>query len=164
VITVGQAVRLGIGAAVLLVATFAVLRAYGVCPPGGRGGAGHHDRHSRGARRRLRDRGAAAVRAFCDRRRRHRDRERDDGRDACRPGLLAGLRASRQEVEAWLSLGATPRQAGLDVARHAAGEALVPAIDQTRTTGLVSLPGAFVGALLGGASRFQAAGSRWWFW
>jgi putative ABC transport system permease protein len=50
------------------------------------------------------------------------------------------------------------------VARHAAGEALVPAIDQTRTTGLVSLPGAFVGALLGGASRIQAAGSRWWFW
>lgn len=71
--------------------------------------------------------------------------------------LVAGLRARREEVEAWLSLGATPRQAVLDVARRAAGEALVPAIDQTRTTGLVTLPGAFIGALLGGASPVQAA-------
>lgn len=71
--------------------------------------------------------------------------------------LLAGLRARREEVEAWLSIGATPRQAVLDVARRAAGEALVPAIDQTRTTGLVTLPGAFIGALLGGASPVQAA-------
>jgi putative ABC transport system permease protein len=31
------------------------------------------------------------------------------------------------------------------------------ALDQTRTVGLVSLPGAFVGALLGGASAAGAA-------
>ena len=37
------------------------------------------------------------------------------------------------------------------------GEALVPALDQTRTTGLVTLPGAFVGALFGGASPLTAA-------
>ena len=30
-------------------------------------------------------------------------------------------------------------------------------LDQTRTTGLVTLPGAFVGALLGGADPTQAA-------
>jgi putative ABC transport system permease protein len=30
-------------------------------------------------------------------------------------------------------------------------------LDQTRTTGLVTLPGAFVGALFGGASPLQAA-------
>lgn len=71
--------------------------------------------------------------------------------------LLAGLRARREEVEAWLALGATARQAVRDVARTAAGEALVPALDQTRTTGLVTLPGAFIGALLGGASPVQAA-------
>jgi putative ABC transport system permease protein len=71
--------------------------------------------------------------------------------------LLAGLIARRDEVEAWLSLGATTRQAVSDIARHAAGESLVPAIDQTRTTGLVTLPGAFIGALLGGASPLQAA-------
>ena len=71
--------------------------------------------------------------------------------------LLAGLRARRTEVEGWLALGATPRQAVLDIARTAAGEALMPALDQTRTTGLVTLPGAFIGALLGGASPAEAA-------
>ena len=71
--------------------------------------------------------------------------------------LLEGLRRRREEVEAWLSLGATPRQAVVTLARDAAGEALVPALDQTRTVGLVTLPGAFVGALLGGASAVDAA-------
>ena len=68
-----------------------------------------------------------------------------------------GLRARRDEVEAWLALGAPPRRAVADVARHAAAEALIPALDQTRTVGLVTLPGAFVGALLGGASAVDAA-------
>jgi putative ABC transport system permease protein len=71
--------------------------------------------------------------------------------------LLAGLPSRRDEVEAWLSLGATPRQAVLPIAREAAAEALVPAIDQTRTVGLVTLPGAFVGALLAGANAVDAA-------
>lgn len=71
--------------------------------------------------------------------------------------LSAGLQARRDEVEGWLSIGATPRQAVLPIAREAVFEALVPALDQTRTVGLVTLPGAFVGALLGGASASQAA-------
>ncbi len=71
--------------------------------------------------------------------------------------LRAGIVARRDEVEGWLSIGATPRQAIVDIARTAAGEALVPALDQTRTTGLVTLPGAFIGALLGGANPTQAA-------
>jgi putative ABC transport system permease protein len=71
--------------------------------------------------------------------------------------LLAGLIARREEVEGWLALGATSRQAIRDVARSAAAEALVPGLDQTRTTGLVTLPGAFIGALLGGADPTQAA-------
>jgi putative ABC transport system permease protein len=71
--------------------------------------------------------------------------------------LLDGLHRRREEVEAWLSIGATPRQAVIDIARSAASEALIPALDQTRTVGLVTLPGAFVGALLGGASPYRAA-------
>jgi putative ABC transport system permease protein len=71
--------------------------------------------------------------------------------------LLDGLRRRREEVEAWLSLGATHREAVVAIARDAASEALVPALDQTRTVGLVTLPGAFVGALLGGASAVDAA-------
>ena len=60
-------------------------------------------------------------------------------------------------MEAWLSLGATPRQAVRAIARDAVFEALVPALDQTRTVGLVTLPGAFIGALLAGASATTAA-------
>lgn len=71
--------------------------------------------------------------------------------------LHDGLIRRRDEVEAWLSIGATPRQAVRPIARDAVFEALVPALDQTRTVGLVTLPGAFVGALLGGASATQAA-------
>lgn len=71
--------------------------------------------------------------------------------------LTDGLRRRRDEVEAWLALGATPRQAVRAIARDSVFEALVPALDQTRTVGLVTLPGAFVGALLGGASATSAA-------
>lgn len=71
--------------------------------------------------------------------------------------LADGLRLRRPEVEAWLAIGATPRQAVRDIARTAVYEALVPALDQTRTVGLVTLPGAFVGALLGGVSASEAA-------
>lgn len=71
--------------------------------------------------------------------------------------LIGGMRSRRDEIEAWLSIGASMRQAVRDIARSAAAEALVPGIDQTRTTGLVTLPGAFIGALLAGASPVQAA-------
>lgn len=66
------------------------------------------------------------------------------------------LVSRRDEVEAWLSLGATPRQAVHDLATHAIHHALIPTTDQTRTTGLVALPGSFVGAIFGGASVWQA--------
>jgi putative ABC transport system permease protein len=60
------------------------------------------------------------------------------------------------EVEAWLALGATSREALRDRVQAAASRALVPALDQTRNVGLVVLPGAFVGLLLGGASPVTA--------
>ncbi|MET4704752.1 ABC transporter permease [Frigoribacterium sp. UYMn621] len=65
--------------------------------------------------------------------------------------------SQRDEMEAWLSLGATPRQSGLRAVRSAASTALIPSTDQTRTTGIVTLPGAFVGAVFAGASPIQAA-------
>jgi putative ABC transport system permease protein len=71
--------------------------------------------------------------------------------------FLAELGARRAEVEGKLALGATMRQATADLVQVAVAEALIPALDQTRTTGLVTLPGAFVGALFGGASPLQAA-------
>jgi putative ABC transport system permease protein len=70
---------------------------------------------------------------------------------------LDALRVRHGEVEAALSLGLTVRDARLLIGRDDAGLALVPGLDQTRTVGLVTLPGAFVGMLLGGASPIQAA-------
>lgn len=59
-------------------------------------------------------------------------------------------------VEGWLALGASPRQAVAELGRLAASRALAPAIDQTRSVGLVVLPGAYVGLLLGGATPLEA--------
>jgi putative ABC transport system permease protein len=69
---------------------------------------------------------------------------------------LDDLLRRRDEYEARLALGFPGRVARRAVARPAAAQALLPAIDQTRTVGLVTLPGAFVGVLLGGASPVQA--------
>ncbi|MER5882448.1 ABC transporter permease [Streptomyces sp. NPDC001941] len=69
---------------------------------------------------------------------------------------LDELRDRHGEVEAGLALGLPEREARLEVARPAAADALLPGLDQTRTVGLVTLPGAFVGMLLGGASPLQA--------
>ncbi|MGW0841597.1 ABC transporter permease [Streptomyces sp. NPDC002787] len=76
--------------------------------------------------------------------------------------VLAGRRALDEltqrhgEVEACLALGFLDRDARLEVVRAAASDALLPALDQTRTVGLVTLPGAFVGMLLAGASPVVA--------
>lgn len=69
---------------------------------------------------------------------------------------LDELHSRHGEFEAYLALGLLPREARLEVARPAASEALLPGLDQTRTVGLVTLPGAFVGMLLGGASPLTA--------
>jgi putative ABC transport system permease protein len=66
-------------------------------------------------------------------------------------------RARRSEVEAWLSLGATPARAHEEIGHESVRESLLPTLDQTKSTGLVTLPGAFVGALFGGASPVVAA-------
>jgi putative ABC transport system permease protein len=68
-----------------------------------------------------------------------------------------GSLARRTEVEAWLSLGATSAQAHEEIGHEAVRESLLPTLDQTKSTGLVTLPGAFVGALFGGASPVEAA-------
>ncbi|GIH66019.1 ABC transporter permease [Microbispora siamensis] len=69
---------------------------------------------------------------------------------------LDELRQRRGEVEAALALGLSPRDAALEICRPAAARALVPALDQTRTVGLVTLPGAFVGMMLAGSDPVHA--------
>ncbi|KKJ97780.1 ABC transporter permease [Micromonospora sp. HK10] len=73
---------------------------------------------------------------------------------------LDELRTRHGEYEAGLALGLLPRDAAVEICRPAAGQALVPALDQTRTVGLVTLPGAFVGVLLGGAGPVQAGATQ----
>lgn len=73
---------------------------------------------------------------------------------------LDELRDRHGEFEAALALGFLPRDAALEVCRPSSGLALLPALDQTRTVGLVALPGAFVGVLLGGGSAVQAGATQ----
>jgi uncharacterized protein (TIGR00245 family) len=70
------------------------------------------------------------------------------------------LRVRQGEVEAALALGLVQRDAVLEMTRPAAATALVPPLDQTRTVGLVTLPGAFVGVLLGGGTPVQAGAAQ----
>jgi putative ABC transport system permease protein len=71
--------------------------------------------------------------------------------------LLEGLAADEEEIEARLSLGDRIRTALAPTVRQAIRTGLVPAIDQTRNVGIVTLPGTFVGLVLGGASPAEAA-------
>jgi len=71
--------------------------------------------------------------------------------------LRDDIRANWGEFEGYLALGATVQRAGREFANRATQRSLVPALDQTKSAGLVTLPGAFVGLLLGGASPALAA-------
>lgn len=73
---------------------------------------------------------------------------------------FAALRADSGLVEASLALGFDRSTAILSVISPHAPEALTPIFDQTRTVGLVTLPGAFVGVILGGGSPSQAAATQ----
>jgi len=74
--------------------------------------------------------------------------------------VFAELRSGIPQYEAALSLGFTrPEAIGL-VAGRVVPESLVPNLDQTRTVGLVTLPGAFIGVLLGGGSPIQAGAAQ----
>ena len=60
------------------------------------------------------------------------------------------------EVDAALSLGLSERDSCMEVIQRPLSDALLPNLDQARTAGLVTLPGAFVGVLLATGSAAQA--------
>ena len=62
--------------------------------------------------------------------------------------------------EAGLALGLSSAEAAFEVVQPTAREALTPGLDQTRTVGLVTLPGAFVGVLLGGGTPLEAGAAQ----
>jgi putative ABC transport system permease protein len=69
---------------------------------------------------------------------------------------LDTLRTRAGEVEAALSLGFSERDSRMEVIDRSLVDALIPNLDQARTAGLVTLPGAFVGVLLATGSAAQA--------
>jgi putative ABC transport system permease protein len=60
-------------------------------------------------------------------------------------------------IEARLALGVPVREALSHAVRGAATTGLIPLLDQTKNVGLVTLPGTFVGLVLGGATPAEAA-------
>ena len=60
-------------------------------------------------------------------------------------------------IEARLALGVPVREAVAHAVRGAATTGLIPLLDQTKNVGLVTLPGTFVGLVLGGATPAEAA-------
>lgn len=79
---------------------------------------------------------------------------------------LAGRRVTEElesqfgAYQAALSVGFTRRQAVGVVGRPSSSLALVPGLDQTKTVALVTLPGAYVGMLLAGASPLHAGAAQ----
>lgn len=71
--------------------------------------------------------------------------------------FLSASKANSGEIEGWFALGATSKVAFARISQISSQETLIPNLDQTKNTGLVTLPGAFVGALIGGASPIEAA-------
>ena len=69
---------------------------------------------------------------------------------------LDALSQRSGEVEAALSLGLSERDSRMEVIERPLRDALLPNLDQARTAGLVTLPGAFVGVLLATGSAAQA--------
>lgn len=60
------------------------------------------------------------------------------------------------QVETALALGATPRQATMQQVKRSLVIALSPVLDNAKTVGLISLPGAMTGLIMGGASPLEA--------
>jgi putative ABC transport system permease protein len=64
--------------------------------------------------------------------------------------------AQGRRLEATLALGATARQASEPLVSASLRSGLIPLIDQTKTTGVVTFPGTLVGALVAGAEPVDA--------
>jgi putative ABC transport system permease protein len=70
--------------------------------------------------------------------------------------LFASASSEADQIEALLSLGATPRQALERQARAAMRAALLPTINGLLTVGLVALPGMMTGQIVSGTAPVQA--------
>lgn len=70
---------------------------------------------------------------------------------------LAGeIKQKQDEIEAYLALGATSRQAAERIIRTAVKAGLIPTVDSMKTLGIVQLPGMMTGLILAGADPLLA--------
>ena len=70
--------------------------------------------------------------------------------------LFTSARNDCAEIEQWLALGASPKQALARQSKEALRAALIPTINGLLTVGLVSLPGMMTGQILGGVAPEHA--------
>ncbi|CAK9166386.1 unnamed protein product [Ilex paraguariensis] len=70
--------------------------------------------------------------------------------------LRDDIKTQMSLVETALALGATPREATFQQVKRALVIALSPVLDNAKTVGLISLPGAMTGLIMGGASPLEA--------
>ncbi|MFC7486874.1 ABC transporter permease [Knoellia sp. CPCC 206453] len=73
---------------------------------------------------------------------------------------FAALREETGQYDAGLSIGMTRAQSIDEIVHRRLPEALIPGLDQVKTAGVVTLPGAFIGVLLGGGTPAQAASAQ----
>ncbi|NLL71216.1 MAG: iron export ABC transporter permease subunit FetB [Epulopiscium sp.] len=66
------------------------------------------------------------------------------------------LKDKQNQIEAALSLGASPRQAANPAIQKAIQISMIPVIDRAKIVGIVSLPGGMSGMILAGASPLAA--------
>jgi putative ABC transport system permease protein len=66
------------------------------------------------------------------------------------------LKAQRLNIEAALALGATSRQAVSPILKTSLRSAMIPLVDSTKTAGIIFLPGAMAGMIIGGADPLEA--------
>jgi putative ABC transport system permease protein len=71
--------------------------------------------------------------------------------------LYAEVKLRRHEVEAMLSLGATPWESVQDGVREAVRAGMTPIVNSLMVVGVVSIPGMMTGQILGGADPAEAA-------
>ena len=70
--------------------------------------------------------------------------------------IVEGMKDKRNQVEALLALGASPRYASSMVLKTSLRAALLPSINTMKIVGLIQLPGAMTGMMIAGASPIEA--------
>jgi putative ABC transport system permease protein len=68
-----------------------------------------------------------------------------------------GIREKREEVLEWLAMGASKNEATIHIFRRSIKIALTPIMNSMVTMGVVSIPGAMTGQILGGSTPMEAA-------